>query len=337
MDFTKSLLQWYGRNARALPWRRTREAYPVWVSEIMLQQTRAAAVIPYYTRFLAELPDVDALANVPAERLHKLWEGLGYYRRADNLRRAARVVTEKHGGMVPTSYEALLALPGVGPYTAAAVASIAGGERVPAVDGNALRVFARLCDDPRRTDDPALRRAVWDAMRARMEGVDGGIFNQAVMELGATVCLPNGSPLCAGCPVSAHCLAHARGGEGERPVRAEKRPRRVEKRTVFALEHRGAYLVYRRPEGGLLAGLWQLPDADGALDEAEMAAWLAARGLTPLGEWMLYERKHIFTHVEWHMRVLRVRVDASALPDGWEPLDGTRALPTAYRVCLPEK
>ena len=335
MDFTKALTDWYGHNARALPWRRTREAYPVWVSEIMLQQTRAAAVIPYYTRFLSELPDVRALAGVPTERLHKLWEGLGYYRRADNLRRAACVVCDAYGGAVPRSFDTLLLLPGVGPYTAAAVASIAGRESTPAVDGNALRVYARLTDDARCITDPAMRRAVWDAMARGMAGADPGTFNQAVMELGATVCVPNGQPLCAVCPVCAYCAAHARGTAGERPVLPAKRARRVEQKTVFALLYRGAYLVYKRPESGLLKGLWQLPDVDAVLDEAGMADYLAAHGLTPRGEWMLYERKHIFTHVEWHMRVLHVQADAETLPGGWAPLDGARALPTAYRVCLP--
>lgn len=335
MDWIGPLLEWYDNNARDLPWRRTCDPYAIWVSEIMLQQTRASAVVPYYERFLHELPDVSALAQVDTERLHKLWEGLGYYSRADNLKRAAQAVAERHGGALPASYEALLTLPGVGDYTAGAVASIAFGEAVPAVDGNVLRVYARLFGIERDVRDPAFKRNVRAALLPLIPCGRPGAFNAALMELGACVCLPNGAPRCDACPIAACCIALRLGKTSELPVASPKKPRRVERKTVFALFLDGLPVGYRRPDAGLLAGLWQLPEAAGELSDADAANWLSTRGLHPAGELRFYERKHIFTHVEWHMRVCSAQIAAAVLPEGWLRLDDTRALPTAYRVCLP--
>lgn len=335
MDWIEALLAWYEKNARDLPWRRTREAYAVWVSEIMLQQTRVQAVVPYYERFLAALPDVFALAQVETERLHKLWEGLGYYSRADNLKRAAQIVVAEHGGRLPASYEKLLPLPGFGAYTAGAVASIAFNEAVPAVDGNVMRVHARFFACERDVRDAAFRRDVRAALLPLIPRERPGTFNAALMELGACVCLPNGVPRCGDCPLAARCEALRLGKAAQLPIISPKKPRRVEEKTVFALQRHGLPLGYRRPENGLLAGLWQLPEAAGALSDADAAIWLFARGLHPTGELSFYERRHIFTHVEWHMRVCAANVAADALPEGWICLDETRALPTAYRVCLP--
>jgi len=334
MDWIESLLSWYRRSARDLPWRRTNDAYAIWISEVMLQQTRANAVIPYYERFLAELPDAAALARADVDRLHKLWEGLGYYARVDNLRRAANVVVESYGGVLPHTYEELLGLPGIGEYTAGAVASIAYGEAVPAVDGNVMRVYARLFALTRDARDPAFRRDVRRALLPLLPRDCPGTFNAALMELGACVCLPNGSPRCEVCPVCAYCEALRQGRTAELPVLGAKKARRIERKTVFVLLLDGCPLGYRRPETGLLAGLWQIPETGGALPDAEVAAWIGARGLRPAGELRFYERKHIFTHVEWHMRVCAAVVRADALPDGWVRLDETYALPTAYRVCL---
>ena len=333
-EFVHTLTDWYGRNARDLPWRRTREPYAVWVSEIMLQQTRVAAAIPYYERFMAELPDVFALARVSDDRLHKLWEGLGYYSRAKNLKRAAQQIVENHGGKLPGSYKELLALPGIGDYTAGAVASLAFGEPTPAVDGNVLRVYARLNVDERDVKSPAFKKDVRAALLPLMPKREPGAFNAALMELGATVCLPNRASKCGECPVGGFCEARRLGREAELPVTGKKSPRRVEQKTVFALLTGKKPLGYKRAESGLLAGLWQLPDTAGWLTDAEAAAWLSARGIAPVGELRFYERKHIFSHVEWHMRVCAADVAADVLPEGWTLLDERHALPTAYRVCL---
>lgn len=330
------LLDWYAANARDLPWRRTTEAYPVWISEVMLQQTRVEAVRGYWTRFLAALPTVRDLSEAEDDRLMKLWEGLGYYSRARNLKRAARQVVERFGGAFPADYAALLSLPGVGEYTAGAVASICFGVPVPAVDGNVLRVMARLADDDADVLDPAVRRAVRARLLACIPPERPGAFNQALMELGATVCTPAGAPRCADCPLHEDCRARAAGREQLLPVRGARRARRVEERTVFVLRGpSGAPAGYRRPAEGLLASLWQLPDAPGLLDAAQAAARLDAWGAEPLGEWRFYERRHLFTHVEWRMRVCALPVALDPLPEGWVWLDdAVHSLPAAYRVCL---
>ena len=333
-EFVRLLTNWYGENARDLPWRGTREPYAVWISEIMLQQTRVAAAIPYYERFMAELPDVFALARADDDRLHKLWEGLGYYSRAKNLKRAAQIIAQRHGGNLPETYEGLLALPGIGEYTAGAVASLAFGEPVPAVDGNVLRVYARLCADERDVKAPAFKKNVRAALLPLMPKSEPGAFNAALMELGATVCLPNRAPKCGICPVSGFCEARRLGREADLPNAGKKSPRRVEQKTVFVLLRAGKPLGYKRADDGLLAGLWQLPDKAGRLTDAEAADWLSARGIAPVGELRFYERKHVFSHVEWHMRVCAAEVAADALPQGWAFLDERHALPTAYRICL---
>ena len=325
---------WYQQNARELPWRKTQDGYAVWISEIMLQQTRVAAVIPYYERFLRELPDVFALANVDDDRLHKLWEGLGYYSRARNLKKAANEIMTRFSGSMPQEYERLLLLPGIGEYTAGAIASIAFGVRVPAVDGNVLRVYARLFGDRRDIRDPAFKKEVRAFLLPLVPAENPGAFNAALMELGAVVCLPNGKPACAECPVREDCVAYREGLTAELPVLSAKKARRVERKTVFALSLNGALLGYRRPETGLLAGLWQLPESAGELTDAECAMWLGEHGINPVGELRFYERKHIFTHIEWHMRVCAAEVSAKTLPEGWVLLDESHALPTAFRVCL---
>ncbi|HWQ07085.1 MAG TPA: A/G-specific adenine glycosylase [Feifaniaceae bacterium] len=327
-------MEWYRINARDLPWRRTRDPYAIWISEIMLQQTRVAAVIPYYERFMAELPDAFALSRISDDRLHKLWEGLGYYSRARNLKRAAMEITEQYGGKLPGTYKELLKLPGIGEYTAGAIASIAFGEAVPSVDGNVLRVYARLFADARDVRGMAFRKEVRAFFLPLMRVADPALFNAALMELGATVCLPNGAPKCELCPVAEYCEARRQNRTAELPVVGKKSVRRVEQKTVFALTVCGLPLGYRRAEKGLLAGLWQLPDTAGLLTDAEAAVWMGERGILPVGELRFYKRKHVFTHIEWQMRVCSAEVAAGVLPEGWVLLDERHALPTAYRVCL---
>ena len=295
------LLDWYEKNKRDLPWRRTRDPYKIWVSEIMLQQTRVAAALPYYLRWMEELPDVNALAAVEEERLMKLWQGLGYYSRARNLQRAAKVIVEELDGRFPDTWEELRKLPGVGDYTAGAVASIAFGRRVPAVDGNVLRVAARVADIRENIMDTKVRRRLSELMAAAVPSDRPGTYNQALMDLGATVCLPNGKPLCDACPLSTLCEAHRLGLEEALPVREKKASRRVEELTVYLLVRDGRVALRKRPDRGLLAGLWEFPHVSGCLGEDAAGEPVVGWGLTPL-EWR--ERlaaRHIFTHVEWRM------------------------------------
>ncbi len=334
MEWIVPLLEWYQKKARELPWRKTGDAYAVWISEIMLQQTRVAAVIPYYERFLRELPDVFALASVNDDRLHKLWEGLGYYSRARNLKKAANEIVSRFGGIMPNRYDALITLPGIGEYTAGAIASIAFGESVPAVDGNVLRVYARFFGVEKGIRDLAFKKEVRVALLPLIPAKKSGAFNAALMELGATVCLTNGQPRCGDCPVREFCVAYRAGRTAELPLLCAKKSRKIEQKTVFALTIEGQLIGFRRPDSGLLAGLWQLPETAGELSDAACAAWLGGHGVNPVGELRFYERKHIFTHIEWHMRVCAAEVSANALPEGWILLDESHALPTAYRVCL---
>ena len=295
------LLPWYRTAGRDLPWRRTTDPYPIWVSEIMLQQTRVAAVLGYYARFLAAFPTVEALAAAPEDQLMKLWEGLGYYSRARNLQKAAKAIAER--GSFPDTYGELLALPGVGDYTAGAIASAAFGLREAAVDGNVLRVVMRLADCRDDIADPKVKAAVRAAVQQVMpyEKEDIRIFNQAMMELGATVCVPNGEPKCEDCPAGALCLARARGTALTLPVKKAKKERRVEQKTVYVIVKDGKVALRQRPDTGLLASLWEFPNVEGGLEEAQAAAPLEAWGLTPKNWKKRLRAKHIFTHVEWHM------------------------------------
>ena len=300
-EITGRLLDWYDIHRRTLPWRGTRDPYRVWVSEIMLQQTRVAAVLPYYQRWMEALPDVAALAAVEEGRLMKLWEGLGYYSRARNLQKAAKVIMTDHGGRFPDTFEGLRALPGIGDYTAGAVASIAFGQAVPAVDGNVLRIAARLSASEEDILRPAGRRMFTAAAAELVPPSRPGDFNQALMDLGATVCLPNGKPDCGNCPLAALCAAHAAGRETDFPVKQKKAPRRREELTVYVLLREGKVALRRREDRGLLAGLWEFPHCPGTLPEEEAAGPLAQWGLTPIQWRRRLAARHIFTHVEWHM------------------------------------
>ena len=309
------LLAWYRANARDLPWRHTQDPYRIWVSEIMLQQTRVAAVLGYYARFLEAFPSVEALAEAPEERLLKLWEGLGYYSRARNLQKAARLVAERGG--FPEDYEGLLKLPGVGEYTAAAIASAAFGGREAAVDGNVLRTVARITDNHEDIASPKMKKAVREQVQAILPEAEGDmrVFNQAMMELGATVCVPGGPPKCLFCPARDFCLGRLRGTAPMLPVKAPKKARRREDKTVFIFLRDGRTALRRRPDSGLLAGLWEFPNAEGALKEDAAAEAVQAWGLTP-GVWKArLNAKHIFSHIEWHMTGYALEVSGEGPPE----------------------
>lgn len=304
------LLEWYRDNARTLPWREDPTPYHVWVSEIMLQQTRVAAVLDYYARFMEELPDVAALAQVPEGRLMKLWQGLGYYSRARNLQTAARQIMEEYGGVFPSQYEQVRALKGVGDYTAGAICSIAFKQPVPAVDGNVLRVVTRINGDERDITAQATKRAIAAQLGPIIPLHAPDKFTQAMMELGATVCLPNGAPQCQRCPARDFCVAYAQDSWSRIPVKAPKRPRRIEERTVWLLIHENRVALRQRPPKGLLAGLWEFPN------ELEGQLPLEWTGDMPQGRFGGVAR-HIFSHVEWHLTAQVVHLEEDQLPPGW--------------------
>ena len=300
----KLLLAWRksAPDTRDLPWRDEPTPYHVWISEIMLQQTRAAVVRSYYLRFLESLPSVNALAAVDDDALMKLWQGLGYYSRARNLKRAAEALVEKHDGQLPNDFDALLALPGIGRYTASAIASFAYGQPRPAVDGNFLRVAARITANPIDIAKDTSKRALEAALASSYPtGRDAGLLNEAFMDLGATVCLPNGVPLCHACPAAQLCLAHDRGTEQDYPVKTALKARRKERRTVLLLSCGNRIAIRKRPARGLLAGLWEYPNIEGKLSQRAVRAHLAAEGFEVCDIAPLPSARHIFSHIEWEL------------------------------------
>ena len=304
----KNLLEWYYANKRNLPWRENPDAYRVWVSEIMLQQTRVEAVKPYYKRFLEKYPDVLALADAKEEELLKYWEGLGYYNRVRNMKKAAVQVKEKHGGVMPNRYEYLIDLSGIGPYTAGAIASIAGGERVPAVDGNVLRIMTRLNGDNSNISEPATVKAIRDELAECMPK-ESGDFNQALMELGACVCLPNGEPKCMECPWKNACKARKLGIISELPVKNKPQKRRIEERTLILLSGSRGIALRKRPSKGLLAGMYEIPSLDGHFNEMDILDYVKDIGYHPIHIKQIEDYVHVFSHVEWHMKAFLLRID----------------------------
>ena len=335
MDLTRLpgvLLPWYRENRRHLPWRQTKEPYHIWVSEIMLQQTRVEAVKGYYARFLDRLPDIGALANCDDEELHKLWEGLGYYSRVRNLKKAARVILDCHGGVFPSEYPSVRALPGIGDYTAGAICSIAFGLPTPAVDGNVLRVLARLRADEAPIDLPAVKKRVQRELETIYPTDCPGEFTQALMELGATVCVPNGEPKCGLCPCRSFCTG--RGNWQALPVKLPKKTKKQENRTVFLLHCGENWAIEKRPDRGLLAKLWQFPNESGQFSAEEAVRWAEQRGLHPRNVERSLDRHHIFTHIRWDMRAWFLEVDEAAGGFTWltlDEIDEQAALPTAFR------
>ena len=326
------LLPWYRENRRELPWRQTADPYRIWVSEIMLQHTRVEAVKGYYARFLDRLPDIAALANCDDDELHKLWEGLGYYSRVRNLKKAARVIEERHGGVFPQDHAAVLALPGIGDYTAGAICSIAFSLPTPAVDGNVLRVLARLRAEEEAIDLPQVKKRVREELAAVYPTDCPGEFTQALRELGATVCVPNGEPKCDLCP----CREICQGRESWQtlPVKLPKRAKKQEDRTVFILRCGDRYAIEKRPSRGLLADLWQFPNVAGHLRAAGAVAWAEERGLHPRNVEKSIDRNHIFTHIRWDLRGWFLEVDSMAGDYTWltlDEIDTQAALPTAFR------
>ncbi len=302
------LLSWYEKHARILPWREKREAYGVWISEIMLQQTRVEAVKPYFKRFLEELPQVEDLAQVEEERLLKLWEGLGYYNRARNLKKTAQIVVKEYGGKLPASYDELIKLPGIGSYTAGAIASIAYQIPVPAVDGNVLRVVSRVLAVRDDILKQSVKRGIENDLRLTMPKDSASSFNQGLIEIGAMVCVPNGPPKCTECPLESICLARKEGLLGVIPYKAPKKPRRMEERTVLLIEAEGKIAIKKRSSDGLLASLYEFPNFEGIWKEEDVIEKVSQWSGDTVCVEEAGKAKHIFSHVEWHMTGYRVQV-----------------------------
>ena len=296
-QIVKPLLSWYDGHARVLPWRENRHPYRVWVSEIMLQQTRVEAVKPFFERFIKALPDVKSLAECPEDELLKLWEGLGYYNRVRNMQKAAQTVMEQYDGAFPADYEKLLSLPGIGHYTAGAIGSIAFDIPMPAVDGNVLRVLARV----KASYEDILKQSVKSSMEKEVRKIipadRAGDFNQALIELGAIVCVPNGKARCGACPLAFCCMAREKGIVDELPKKKAKKERRLEQKTVLVLREGDRVGIRKRSAKGLLAGMYELPNLEGFLGENEGLEWIRKQGLSPLRILPLAGAKHIFSHV----------------------------------------
>ncbi|MGN1419878.1 MAG: A/G-specific adenine glycosylase [Acutalibacteraceae bacterium] len=329
------IIRWYQKNKRLLPWREDASPYHVWLSETMLQQTRIETVIAYYKRFLSQLPTVEALAQADDEKLMKLWEGLGYYSRVRNLKKAAQMIVTSYGGKLPDTAQELLKLPGIGEYTAGAIASIAFGQPEPAVDGNVLRVIMRLtaCDDDItqakvKKNVTALLREIYPS------GKDASDLTQGIMELGEVVCVPNGEPKCTVCPLNSVCRAHLTEKTACYPVRSEKKKRQSKDITVFMLFCGDKVALHRRADSGLLAGMWEFPNAEEHMTKEEAQRFLQQQGIVLTSCEPCGKAKHIFTHIEWHMNGYRVECQTESAQFEWktaEEITQNYALPSAFR------
>ena len=333
------LLAWFYENKRSMPWRQDKDPYHIWLSEVMLQQTRVEAVKGYYVRFLEKYPTIEALAQAEDEPLAKLWEGLGYYSRMRNLKKAARVICREFGGQFPQSYEDVRKLPGVGDYTAGAICSIAFDQKTPAVDGNVLRVFSRLTNDATPIDSPGMKKKTAQFLQS-IYPEQAGDFTQALMELGATLCGPNRKPDCQSCPCAGFCAACAHNTAQELPVKSPKKSRREEDLTVFLLYCDGCYALEKREKNGLLAGMWQFPNGQGHLTSQHAVEHLTQRGCSVKQILRQTEKKHIFTHIQWNMRGFYICLEEKSDSFQWycqEEIEQKISLPTAFRQFWAER
>lgn len=339
------LVAWFDKNKRILPWRDTGNPYDVWLSEIMLQQTRVEFVKERFIAFKRELPDIRTLAGADDDRLMKLWEGMGYYSRARNLKKCAVVLCEKYDAKLPSDISSLEKLPGIGPYTAGAIASIAYGRPVPAVDGNVLRVLTRLSADERdirlssvKTDMEKRIQDYFDHSSKRDDPVFVSSFNQGLMELGALVCVPNGAPHCRECPWYSSCLARKNDLTAAIPFRSPLPLRKIEQRTILVLRDGERFVLHKRSARGLLAGLYEFIGINGFLNKTQAAKAAEKLGFSPVRIQALPESKHVFSHVEWHMRAYEIMVENVAVSPSDDLLLVTKkelqqfAVPSAFHA-----
>lgn len=330
----EALIPWYEAHKRELPWRQDKEPYHVWLSEIMLQQTRVEAVKEYYRRFLTALPTIVDLAEAPEEQILKLWEGLGYYNRVRNLQKAAQTICADYTGVFPSEYAQIRSLSGIGDYTAGAIASICFDAPTPAVDGNVLRVYSRLLADDANIDLQTTKKRITGKLQETYPRKNPGIATQALMELGATVCVPNGAPRCDICPVAEICQARKQDTWRNLPVRSEKKKRKIVDKTVFVLLTEDTVALHKRNTSGLLAGMWEFPNVDAKLDKQEAVTQASEWQVEPVDLLMQTSYTHIFSHVEWHMTAYYIRCRRTNKKWKWvtkESLDETYALPSAFR------
>ena len=328
------LVQWYQKNKRILPWRIEKDPYKIWISEIMLQQTRIEAVKEYYHRFMLALPTVNDLASIKEEKLLKLWQGLGYYNRARNLKKAATIIKDEYHGIMPSCYDELVKLPGIGEYTAGAIASIAYNEKVTAVDGNVLRVISRIIGSRKNVLEESTKKEI-TAMLTSVIPKEAGDFNEGLMELGETICLPNQDPLCEKCPLKQYCYAYENNVTSELPVREKKQKKETEGKTVFLfMTEEGKIAIRKRPDKGLLAGLYEFPNVDKILEEKEIEQvaqtyQLKIESIKKAGKY-----KHIFTHKIWQMHGHKAVVSEENKEFLWvtmEQLKKEYPIPTAFQ------
>ena len=337
--FSKSLLLWYEQNARILPWREKPEPYRVWVSEIMLQQTQVLTVLPYFERFIQALPEIKDLALAEESKLLKLWEGLGYYNRVRNMQKTARILINQFDGKLPEDYELLLKLPGIGAYTAGAIASIAFNKRKAAIDGNVLRVFSRVKGSYEDIEKPAIK-VEFQNLALKLQPINRpGDFNQALMELGAKICLPKAAPLCTRCPLSSLCIAYRDQTTGEIPVKTTKKKRKLEMRSILIIRTNEQVLLRQRPEKGLLAGLWEPLNIEGFTSEEVVLEILEELGLYPLSIRRIEHAKHLFTHIEWQLQGYLVEIMEAKPPEGFifagrEAIKNEITLPKAFKAYI---
>lgn len=330
----EALIPWYEAHKRELPWRQDKEPYHVWLSEIMLQQTRVEAVKEYYRRFLTTLPTIADLAEAPEEQILKLWEGLGYCNRVRNLQKAAQTICADYAGVFPSEYAQIRSLSGIGDYTAGAIASICFDAPTPAVDGNVLRVYSRLLADDANIDLQTTKKRITGKLQETYPRKNPGIATQALMELGATVCVPNGAPRCDVCPVAEICQAREQDTWRDLPVRSEKKKRKIVDKTVFILLMEDTVALHKRSASGLLAGMWEFPNVDAKLDKQEAVTQVTGWQTEPVDLLMQTSYTHIFSHVEWHMTAYYIRCRKTNKKWKWvtkESLDETYALPSAFR------
>lgn len=299
--FTTELTIWYALNHRDLPWRKDKDPYHVWVSEIMLQQTRVEAVREYYLRFMKELPTIQALANADEQTLLKLWQGLGYYNRVRNMHKAATTITYQLNGQFPKTCSKIKDLSGIGEYTAGAIASICFDQQEPAVDGNVLRVMSRICEDYSDIKEAATKKRANEILKGLYPKENCGDFTQGLIELGALICVPKGRPKCEICPVADYCKAKENGTQMQLPVKSQKKPRKEVEKTVFVLRSGDKTAVVKRGNKGLLAGTYEFPNIDQQLSTEEAIKKVEEWGCHPIDIKRQVAEKHIFSHIEWHM------------------------------------
>lgn len=336
--FVTPILEWYSKNHRILPWREDATAYHVWVSEIMLQQTRVEAVKGYYDRFMKALPTVYDLATIEDDKLLKLWEGLGYYSRARNLKKAAQLIVSEYDGVIPNSYDELIQLPGIGDYTAGAILSIAYHLPYPALDGNVFRVLTRVFENPVDILSTQGKKEIRELLVSLLPDKENSAFTQSLMELGATVCIPNGEPHCHECPLESICKAHKNHHELLFPVKKAKQKRKIEHRYVFLITCKDKVYLNKRDEKGLLANFYEFPNFNQKEEEQEVSHILKKMQLEVLNVEEIASAKHIFTHLEWHMKGYHIEV--KEMNQGiwvcYDELKSTYPVPNAFTTYVKE-